>query len=104
LDQQVDQCVVSVRAEAEQVLVDRPAVVGRPVIDEPVLADLLPSFSLVSGTRLAGSSRRSPPGRWLVTKNQCRAMPRPATAFRPQPIVQNSSVPSAPLRPNSSQV
>ncbi len=35
LDQQVDQGLVAVRAEAEQVLVHRPAVVGRPVIDEP---------------------------------------------------------------------
>ena len=34
LDQQVDQGLVAVRAEAEQVLVHRPAVVGRPVVDE----------------------------------------------------------------------
>ena len=32
------------RAEAEQVLVDRPAVVGGPVVHEPVLADLLPQL------------------------------------------------------------
>jgi hypothetical protein len=31
-------------------------------------------------------------------------MPRPATAFSPQPMVQNSAIPSAARRPNSSQV
>src|SRR5579863_2295183 len=44
LDQQVDQRFIALRAEAEQVLVYRPAVVGRPVIHEPVTADLLPQL------------------------------------------------------------
>jgi acetyl-CoA C-acetyltransferase len=33
----------------------------------------------------------------VVTKNQWRAMPRPVTAFSPQPIVRNSALPSAAL-------
>ena len=45
LDQQVDQRLVAVRAEAEQVLVHRSAVVGRPVIHEPVLRRSPPAAS-----------------------------------------------------------
>ena len=61
---------------------------------------------------LAGPRQRGPgrvhegqPGAdpLLVTKNQCLAIPRPATALSPQPTVR-SAVPSSPTRPNSSQV
>src|SRR5206468_7369235 len=104
LDQQVDQHLVAVLTEPEQGLVHRPTVVGGRSYTSPCPSISSRSFSRVSGTRLEGNKCRSSPTRWGVTKNQWRAMPRPATAFSPHPTVRNSVVPSAARLPNSSQV
>ena len=104
LDQQVEQRAVALLAEAEQRLVDRAPVGAGGAVHHAAGAKGL--LQPLAGQRDAGpvDSASSSPTRWSVRKNQCEAMPRPLTAFRPHPSVQNSAFPSASRRPSSSHV